>query len=367
MYLTTFIRASAAFGRLAPAPAVPHDAMAACARDAGCDIGDLCVNARRAHYKSVQHFIGRVGERSPRYVLKVDAAGEGHRWDPQREFDGLTFVHGLFGRDASFGAIEPVAFGQSPRFILTRFAEGRSLRPDFDAAVRRGRPDAMARAAGAAALAARWLARIRGSAPHPGEGVEPDAYVRFCGERVAEIEAGASRHGRRLHPLLSHITRWAHGLDGECLGAMSQSHPAHGDLAPQNFHLASDGRFIVLDLEGFGWRPLDIDLANFRMRLEHYAIRGGASRCRAEALWRPFLDARDAAGGSPALDLLSYLHKALAHVAWVCGRVDAGRKRSTRPLSNRIRSSIWVRDRLRWLADLPEDTSAACRYFRTRL
>ena len=148
---------------------------------------------------------------------------------------------------------------------------------------------------------------------------------------------------------------------------LANAYPCHGDLSPQNFLVDGNGAIYALDMEGFSRRPLDIDLATFRMRLEHHVLRGVFGRGRALAIWQRFLDVYLGSGTTPAFALVAYLHKMLAHMAWMRHPRFLAAGGARQPLTTQVRTRLWIRGRLAWLRRLPADLRQAADYLHRRL
>jgi aminoglycoside phosphotransferase (APT) family kinase protein len=334
------------------------DARDACAADAGCNADAVRVLRIAEQYKSSVAFLATGPGPEASHVLKLDPEGvAAGRWDPTRELAGLRHAATQLADHAAsgLGAIPPVTSG--PAWVLTRFVAGSSSRPLFERAV--SVPWARASRTQARALAeraAQWLLAFR----HGGEsagGPEPAALLEFLAERAEELERHA-RAGGAARRALSSARALVAATPPD---AVARRYPTHGDLAPQNLHVAASGCLYVLDLEGFAVRPLDADLARFRMRLEHQALRAPWARAHANALWRAFGTVRLARDAGP-FGALCYLHWLMGHLAWLSLPAALAPTRAPTGLTTALRTRLWRRDRVRWLERLPTDVDAAVTY-----
>lgn len=311
-------------------------------------------------YKSLVAFVGAGSGRDVSHVLKLDPAGAAAgRWDPARELAGLRHTEAQLADRThdDLGAIPAVACGSE--WVLTRYVAGTSARPTFDRAV--SQPWARANRATARTLAehtARWLLAFR-EGGEPEGGPDPAELLEFLRERAHELErhAGAGRATRRA-------LTCAEGLVAAVPAeALARRYPTHGDLAPQNLHVGAEGRLYVLDLEGFAVRPLDADLARFRMRLEHQALRAPWAGRHAAGLWRAFASVRLARDAGP-FGALCYVHWLLGHLAWLSLPAALAQARKPVGRTTALRTALWRRNRLRWLERLPLGAAEATAYSR---
>ena len=341
----------------------PHPAArAACAADAGCDPADVRVLRVSRAYKSAVAFVRAGDGDAPTHVVKLDPAGAAAgRWDPARELAGLRHAAAHVVGDA-VGTIPPVDCGTD--WLVSRYVPGDSARPVFDRALSRpfaGKEREHAR--GLAAAAGRWLTAFRRGGEGDSE-VDGDALLGFLRERAGELARHVSAEGPAARGLAA-----AEALLTEIPDAsLARRFPTHGDFAPQNLHVGTDARLYVLDFEGFAVRPLDADLARFRMRLEHQTLRAPWARGWATDVWRSFSDARlGSEAEARPFGALCYVHWLLGHLAWLSLPAELAPQRPPERGATAVRSALWRRSRARWLADLPTDAAGAVAYCRARL
>lgn len=348
----------------------PREAFALCARDAGVEVDRVRVMRVESHYKSRQLYLG-IGDDGTSHVIKLSLMA----WDPKREYEGYRYLESALaadGRDAGgdvprLGAIRAVGFGTEPAFLVTAFQAGRSARPEFDAGTAwRAAPARVRSAAERARGIAAWSSRTRHWNPRRQGGPGADALLGALERHVEEILRHlGGRAGRDAGRALPLAERLVAGLNRDDSERLHWRFAHHGDLAPQNFRLGPDGVLYALDLENFGFEALHRDLSMFRSRLETYALRGSLPRRHAGAIWRAFLDEtrKRERETSDAWRVLAHLQRLLAHLAWLRNPEYLARQRPDRPLANRLRQHLWLRSRLAWLRDLPEDPVAATRRF----
>ena len=313
---------------------------------------DLQVLEVKSHYKSQQAYLGVTGELHPRFVVKV----AGGRWDAEREFRGLQHVEAVFASKPTsggyaFGAIHPVGFEHHPPTLITRYQPGVSMRPVFDRALQFvGRKNSMVTASQYARAMAAWLHQFRQSDVRRREGFTIDTYQQACAEKLARIRIPKGRC-RELERLASHVDRYLEDASDQLESALANAYPTHGDFCAQNFRLGPDKTVYVLDVGGFGYYGMNADIAMFRMRLEHYVLRGSVVRSRAQSLWKCFLDEYFTVSGEPLMHgCLSYLLKMLSTLgSWS----QPGRPSdSLSKVKTRIKERLWIRNRLAWMQQL---------------
>jgi aminoglycoside phosphotransferase (APT) family kinase protein len=280
-----------------------------------------------------------------------------------REYNGLKFIEQHLGSLPGFGAVHPVSVSESPKYVVTSFHEGRSLRAIVEDAVARGRPDTMNEAAAHLRAVARWLAALRRVEPIPDATLSAESVIGDIAARAAEMPSqfrAAADHGVAVSSsLIEALTEAERALTRIRFAS-------HGDLAPQNFIVEPSGRLVPIDLESFDHRPLDIDVAGMRTRLEHAGLLGRVARLRAESLWRAFIDGYVKEGASPRFAAVCYLHRLFANLAWETATAKASGRAGGRSLRTRIRTWLWVRNRLAWLKGLTlEDGEIQARFMTT--
>ena len=139
------------------------------------------------------------------------------------------------------------------------------------------------------------------------------------------------------------------------------TYPSRGDARPKNFLVDMQGHFYALDMEGFGYGPMEHDLSCLHHALEYDGVRSPGAARRASELWTEFWDMYMSLGNSPALALLGYLYFLLGSIIKFSGRApSSGWKR-------RLRTSIWIDNRLRWLDRLTGDLTSDTEHMRCRI
>jgi len=354
-----------------------RESLRMCAADRQVADDGIRVLRIEMHYKSALVYLSPAGGADePSHVVKINA---NQSWDPRREFDGLSFIekafpgtHSLEGHD--LGAITPVGCGRSPAFLVTRYQPGKSVRETFDRAILGlGNRAKVEESKTYCRIIAYWLQVFRdhGSSPgRPGEddsesghGVDPKKYLQTCEANVGELKR-AFRDKRPLENVLDCARRYMEQLSEDDGRAMARSYPFHGDFAPQNFHVDDQGKVYVLDLGSFRHVPLDIDVAGFRIRMEHYCLRGPLARRRAQEIWEAFLETYLSGGTPKTFVLYCYVHHLLARLRTMR---DPQQQVVNRSLKTRLKNALWSRNRLRWIGKLTGDVEADSARLRSKL
>ena len=149
--------------------------------------------------------------------------------------------------------------------------------------------------------------------------------------------------------------------------AFTHDFPYHGDMAPQNFLLDSANQVCALDIGGFDHRWLDTDFAAFRVRLEHYTLRSVSNYRQSLRLWQAFWDEYRARGAGERFSFLAYLYYLGQQICMWKRQKILGRGSSSKALTSRIKTRLWIHNRLRWIRRLPQRHREALDYFRCRL
>jgi aminoglycoside phosphotransferase (APT) family kinase protein len=180
------------------------------------------------------------------------------------EYAGLQQIHRIFGADDAadgrFGAVRPLAHMAAMRTLLLEYVEGRTLRDHLVGYGRVGGrswrrcPEEVWRHAGA------WLARFQDGTPSPGlpsrqstrEAVAErfDAYTEFLARRLSRRAVGD-------------VVREAAQRAADVLPDRPTLAVGHGDYAPRNVIVRTDGRLAVLDPMPRWQVPRYEDLARF--------------------------------------------------------------------------------------------------------
>ena len=343
---------------LRPASGLPEKALQACAEDLGvaaADLQALAAASRANHYKSQIFYVGRRGVGTPDHVVKVDASRD---YDPQHEMEALAFAARVIGSGEFadlLGVVQPVACGSDPSFLCTRHQPGELAQIAFDATVLGWRsPRPVERARSHARLIARWLASFRSLAAVQDGGLSPADYLTQIQDMAGKVRSqlGAAR---AMDAVEAHVQSYVEQLGEEDRTRLVRRYPNRGDARPKNFLAGSDGVFYALDMEGFGYGPLEHDLSCLHHYLEYGGVRSSTAAGRAAKLWAEFWDEYMALGNSPTFALLGYVHYLLERIP----KAQSGGWR------RRLRSAIWIRNRLRWLARLSGDLRADARQMRT--
>jgi len=356
--------------------ALMRQALPELAHQESCPLEDLRIHRIQPHYKSFQAYIvRRQAPGAPVWVIKNTSSADRARI----EFEAMQFVARLFrtnghGGEFHFGAIEPVAFLSEPPGIITRFQSGRSLRPIIDAALQSlPRSEHMRCAAHYVRGMARWLAVVRQADVHTGAGFTPESFLALTRRRVEDVRRRLGRI-RLMGHVESCIERYLDRMPEADRIMLANRYPGHGDFCTQNFLVDDRETIYALDLGSFTYFHTDVDLAQFRIRLEHAIYRGLFVRPRAERLWRTFLETYEDDQRHDLHGLLSYLHEIL----WIMSANEAGRangdgngaataRRRFKGLRTTLGRALWLRGRLSWLRRLTGRPDADTRFWGARL
>jgi len=359
-----------------------EEALRHCARHLGTSKAELQVRKgapTTEHYASDIYFVSRRSEPdSPTHVIKVGL----DTWDPEHEFEALKFaaralsvVPGMTPEtnpattpkttpettETGLGVVEAVAFGCAPNFLVTTYQQGVSLQPYLTKSIRGwplNRPTEQARRQCRAL--ARWVAAFRAAETRADGGLRPADYLEMNLQHVAEIRravataASIERLQRTLEGYMAQLT------DDDRL-RMSRSYPIRGDCRPKNFLVDEGGTLYGLDMEGFGFGPMEHDLSCMRSAIEMDAVRSPLCARRAQPLWGEFWDTYMQLGNSPRFALLGYLHFLLPTIP---KRVRASQASGLR---TKILNTLWVRSRLSWLRALTGDLGVDAELLRRRI
>lgn len=252
--------------------------------------------------------------------------------------------------------MEPVGWGLDPGFLVTRYQHGELVHRTIDRAVtgwnaRRSLEGACAEAR----HMARWLGVFRTRGTRSSGGLTPAAYLEEMQGRAAEVgslTASDPAMTDLIRVVESHLER----LDDADVARMSREYPSRGDARPKNFLMGVDGVLYALDMEGFGYGPMEHDISCMHHALEYDGVRTRAAARRAAVVWRAFWDEYARHGGSAPFALLGYLYFLLDLMTRTTG--FAARSR----LPRRLVLNAWLRNRLRWLSGLSGSLEADVRY-----
>jgi hypothetical protein len=328
----------------------PKLAIEICAVDLGVAPSDVHVLPRASSgilYKSKIFYIGSKGSETPRYVVKVDSGA----YDPEQEQRGFEYATSALERGpdklvGQLGVVRPLGWGEDPNFLVTRYQPGELANEAIDDAILRGKsPERIAQAHANARLLARWIGVFRTAGAEPGGGLEPAAYLEEVRERAVALARVAGRKGR-LDRVVGHLERDLEQLGPEDLERMRCRYPIRGDARPKNFMVGTDAALYALDMEGFGFGPMEHDVSCLHHALEYDAWRLPAAARRADALWEVFWNEYMQHDGSPSLVLLGYVYFLLERMRKTIELdASAGWKR-------KLRTRVWLRSRFAWLSRL---------------
>jgi len=319
--------------------------------------GRLRVVDSKKNYKSSTFYVGYEGD-APEYAIKIEEQGALSRWNPQREMQGLEFAMRAL-RGSGHTAIVPVGYSLRPNLLVTRYQEGRLLRPIFDRGItgwwrRKQLDDASTRAEDIA----EWLRVFRSSGTSVKDGMGAARLWENCRGRANELNESVGP-SVRMNELLRKVRHYLEVCPNTVLSELENAKAVHGDLAPQNFIVVPSGKLCALDLEGFHFSPLEEDMCSFRERMVNYSLRGMCARRRAQLVWQAFAESYN----MPVLGFLSYVHRLMAKLAF--RHVHPERRRG--PFKTGIRMKLWARSRFEWLSELPYELEPAVKQFYQRL
>jgi hypothetical protein len=304
------------------------------------------------HYKTrIVYFTIRTAPVARKYVAKLPLNESDHdTWDPRREYEALVKLSRMSQGSESWRVPEPVGFGLEPRFLVTRYCSGTSMRTLAEPGLRRWS------GAGQTATtrllfqkAGRSLHAMRGSTRLRVVGCEETAQsiLLSIDARLRDIDRfyHAWWVPRLLKTLRQRLDRLFYEEWDACASVFQHEYGCHGDYCLQNLLVEEGQPLILLDLEGFRLGRLNDDYATFRFRLERLGLNPLFSEGRILLCWREFHDSLATCEGTEVHMLISYLHRLLARLAWL---PNPERQRRGGP-STRIGNCLWARHRLRWL------------------
>jgi hypothetical protein len=304
----------------------PRAAIEICARDLAVDEADVAVlprARRREHYKSDIFYIAVRGSEEPRYVVKVDIA----TYDAEHELRALEFAARILGQteeraEGGLGVVRPVGCGSDPSFLVTRHQPGVLAQQAIDRAV------------------LRW----RGAG-----GLDAAAYFDELRVRAADCADTGLIAGKAMSLLLGRIEEHLRQLGDEDVARMLRRYPNRGDARPKNFLVGDDGVLYAFDMEGFGFGPMEHDISCLHHTLEYDGVRSPAAARRASAVWGTFWNEYLQHGSSPPFALLGYVYFLLDRMQ------KSARLAQNAGLARRLRTRVWLHNRLGWLARLSGD------------
>ncbi len=344
---------------------LPPEAIEICAADLDCREADMQVLPRRfktRHYKSMIFYVATRGAPDPLYVVKVDS----DPYSPAHEQKALEFATGLLSEitsdsTADLGVVQPLGWGTGPNFLVTRYQPGELTRTIIDRAVlgwHRSRPVEEAR--GQARHIARWLGVFRARGARADGGLDPFTYLDKIRERAGALKSALGAADELEH-LVRHVERYVRRLGDADVARMHREYPTRGDARPKNFLMGVDGVLYALDMEGFGFGPMEHDVSCMHHALEYDGVRTAAAGRRASELWQTFWDEYTLHGSSASFALLAYLYFLLERMR------KSAQLASSSGLRRRIELRVWLRNRLAWLSRLTGDLDADAERMRTNL
>jgi hypothetical protein len=332
----------------------PRAAIEICARDLAVDEADVAVlprARRREHYKSDIFYIAVRGSEEPRYVVKVDIA----TYDAEHELRALEFAARILGQteeraEGGLGVVRPVGCGSDPSFLVTRHQPGVLAQQAIDRAVLRWRgARPIAEAHSHARHMARWIGEFRARGVEAGGGLDAAAYFDELRVRAADCADTGLIAGKAMSLLLGRIEEHLRQLGDEDVARMLRRYPNRGDARPKNFLVGDDGVLYAFDMEGFGFGPMEHDISCLHHTLEYDGVRSPAAARRASAVWGTFWNEYLQHGSSPPFALLGYVYFLLDRMQ------KSARLAQNAGLARRLRTRVWLHNRLGWLARLSGD------------
>ncbi len=304
------------------------------------------------HYKTfIVYFLVTSDQATQNYVAKLPLRpAESDDWSPQHEYDTLLALSRTSIGSTAWRVPLPVGFGVAPRFLLTRFAPGLSMRALVEPGMRKYASSA--RLEDSRGLCRRVGKAIQGMQAANRRPCEPaptaESTLAACKLRLQEI--ASSHNSSQVNRLCSDLANRLEGLIActfdTCAPWLDYSHGSHGEFSFQNILVYGDAPLTLIDFEGFAYRHFNEDYAKFRIRLEHSALKPSFARNRLLVCWREFSDTFTDNDIPSAYLILSYLTKVLAHLAWLR---TCSRRRNREGYRTRLRDWLWARARLRWL------------------
>jgi hypothetical protein len=252
----------------------------------------------------------------PRYVLKRPSDCARHKpWSPLREFDNTRQLHDASSASNIMYVAEPVAFGEDPPFLITRFIPGTSLETIIKSGCRRfATPARRAAAVHACRVFGEWVGEKLRLTTRPASPLEFADYRAFCEERLVEIADFYGKTGERVS---KSVSSWLDRLgDSSSLGdcfPMTNEYARQFDCNPQNFILSDDGQLWGIDFDSLRYAHLLVDPCAFKLWLEQMLTNVIYSPTSIRSCWLAF--APHGAKPDTAV-LLSYVHTLLADIAW---------------------------------------------------
>jgi hypothetical protein len=318
------------------------------------------VNAQ--HYRSQIFYVGARGSTSPLYVVKLDS----DPYSPSHEQEALEFAARLLGETpaestAGLGAVQPLGWGTDPNFLVTRYQAGELAQTIIDRAVigwRRPRPVEEAHAQ--ARQMARWLGEFRARGARAGGGLDPSAYLDEIRERTRAVKSVLDADDE-MDRQLRHVERYLKQLGDEDIARMSREYPNRGDARPKNFLVGDGGVLYALDMEGFGFGPMEHDISCMHHAFEYDGIRTAAAGRRASVLWQTFWNEYVQHGSSASFALLGYLYFLLERMQ------KSAELASGSGIRRRVELRVWLRNRFAWLSRLTGDLEADAQCMRNNV
>jgi hypothetical protein len=312
------------------------------------------------HYKSQIFYVRARGAALPAFVVKQDS----DPYSPAHEQEALEFAARVLAADGAestrdLSVVKPLGWGTSPNFLVTRYQPGELAQLTVDRAVlgwRPSRPTEEARVL--MTQLARWLGVFRARGAREGGGLDASGYLDVMRERADALRSEMNVDDE-LNLLLRTVEVYVKRLDDSDLARMGREYPNRGDARPKNFLAGADGVLYGLDMEGFGFGPMEHDLSCMHHALEYDGVRTPGAGRRASMLWQCFFEEYARYGSSESFALLGYLYFLLDKMR------KSARQASRAGLRRKLELKVWLRNRLAWMSKLSGDLEVDAQFMRT--
>ncbi len=335
--------------------------LACCADDLGGapDAEPRVLSDLRTGASRLVFFEAGTTSQAAQYAVKLPRTNvQAIGWNAQREYDALVTLR-EYANGSNWMVIPPVGVSTDPAFMVTRRVIGTPLRTEAE----RGMHRWASRKALAQSVA--WCERLAGcrrdmragaeDAP-PGEHLTENTMITFCQARLDEV--AEHRIGKDAKRLRTNLGAWIDRAVPSAWPAVghlfSKLYPCHGDFSFQNILVDPGQPMCLVDLEGFKTIPVDIDYAKFRFRFEQQKLLPTFSPARLSRCWERFHRTVCVEQAEEPYFLLSYMHTLLALLAWAA-RFSRDTTRGNWRI--RLRSRLWVRQRMQWLGRINKTMS----------